>query len=386
MRIGLLAPLLLDVVRAALFFGILGGSAFGAETQAKPSLRLTLPGTIYAVAGQPLNIYHDNLVLTETPEQCQFRFSGKVGQTEDRCWSVTPKADQIGRHRLSVHVTSPQGIAENATTNLEVVPAAAGQGKSIRLLIVGDSLTAGTAYPNEIARLLSLPGNPQWTMLGTHRPAWAAPGVAHEGYGGWTWAGFVSRFVAGTPTNPAARSSPFVFPGSDGRPVLAVNRYFRERCAGRTPDYVTIMLGINDCFGLKPDDPKAIDAGIDAMFKQSEILLSALRKAAPHAEIGICLTTPPNSREAGFEANYRGRYHRWGWKRIQHRLVQRQIEQFGGRESENLFIIPTEVSLDPVSGYPDNNGVHPNAAGYRQIGATIYAWLKWRLAQRDDRT
>jgi len=42
--------------------------------------------------------------------------------------------------------------------------------------------------------------------------------------------------------------------------------------------------------------------------------------------------------------------------------------------------LPAELNLDPVDGYPVNNGVHPNAAGYKQIGDSIYSWLKWRLA------
>jgi lysophospholipase L1-like esterase len=89
------------------------------------------------------------------------------------------------------------------------------------------------------------------------------------------------------------------------------------------------------------------------------------------------LTTPPNARESGFEANYRGQYHRWGWKRIQHRLVQRQLEKFAGQEKQNRFIVPTNLDLDPVEGYPVNNGVHPNPLGYRQVGLSLYAWLKW---------
>jgi len=48
---------------------------------------------------------------------------------------------------------------------------------------------------HEIARLLAEPGNPQVTFLGTHRPAAVRPGVAHEGYGGWEWAGFLTQFA-----------------------------------------------------------------------------------------------------------------------------------------------------------------------------------------------
>jgi len=46
-------------------------------------------------------------------------------------------------------------------------------------------------------------------------------------------------------------------------------------------------------------------------------------------------------------------------------------------------VVPTELNLDPLDGYPADNGVHPNEFGYRQIGASIYAWLKARLEARD---
>ncbi len=42
--------------------------------------------------------------------------------------------------------------------------------------------------------------------------------------------------------------------------------------------------------------------------------------------------------------------------------------------------MPTELNIDPVDGYPENNGVHPNAAGYAQIGASFHAWLKAWMA------
>ncbi|MBL4883461.1 MAG: SGNH/GDSL hydrolase family protein [Planctomycetaceae bacterium] len=257
--------------------------------------------------------------------------------------------------------------------------------------MIGDSLTNASQYPNEVARLLSLPGNPEWEMLGTHRPGAAASGVMHEGYGGWTWARFNSLYAADENgirvhcvdekhQRSKSGSSPFVFPNEQGKPELNLSKYFEQYCNGNRPDFITIKLGINDCFSAPYKDPAALDARIDSMFKQADILIAALRKSAPYAEIGICLTTPGNSRDEAFDANYKGRYTRQGWNKIQHRLVQRQIKYFSAINDSKISIIPTELYLDITDGYPSNNAVHPNKEGYQQIGSSIYAWLKWRLA------
>jgi len=343
------------------------------------SLQLTLPEKFYAVPGVEMSIYFDNVVLTKTPEIYGFHVKCDIGAAQTRRWTITPTAEDVGEHELSIHVSGPDGEqVASAATRLRVIPADAGAGRELRLLIVGDSLTHATVYANELARLLSLPANPRWTMLGTHQPKQAAEGVAHEGYGGWTWKRFASQYEPHPDGTYRKRSSPFVYLADDGKPQIDVKRYLAKECGGQLPDSVIFMLGINDCFGAPPDDPEAIDVRIDAMFKQTDVVLEAFREAAPEAEFGLCLTTPPNSREAAFQANYKGRFHRWGWKRIQHRLVQRQLERFAGNDPA-MIIVPTQLNLDPIDGYPVNNGVHPNASGYQQIGATIYACLKARL-------
>ena len=165
------------------------------------------------------------------------------------------------------------------------------------------------------------------------------------------------------------------------KPALNADQYFDERCDGVRPDFIIVKLGINDCFGFNADDAKQLDTQIDGVFEQAEKLLAEFRRTAPDAEIGVCLTTPGNSRDEAFIANYKDRYPRSGWNRIQHRLVERQLKQFCERESEQIFIIPTELNLDTIDGYPPDNSVHPNAIGYQQIGKTVFAWLKWRLSE-----
>ncbi len=351
-----------------------------AAAEKTQSLQLTLPPMFYAVPGVEMSIYFDNIVLTETPEKYRFEVDCEIGTVDQNRWTVTPTDSNVGQYSLSVKVTDADGAnLGTANTVLQVSKPDAGASRdTCRLLIIGDSLTNATTYSNEIARLLSTPGNPKWQMLGTHKPKSAAAGVAHEGYGGWTWQRFVSQYEPKPDGTNRKRSSPFVYLGKDGKPGLDLPRYFKEECNDQKPDYVIIMLGINDCFSAKQD---AIDEKIDGMFTQADILIKALQAAAPQAEVGICLTTPGNSRQEAFYANYKDRYSRWGWKKIQHRLVQRQIDKFKGRENENLFIIPTELNLDIEDGYPVNNGVHPNKVGYQQIGASIYAWLKYRMEQ-----
>jgi len=345
-------------------------------------LELTLPTVIYAVPDVPISIYNDNIVLTETPEAYQFDFNCKLGTTEPRRWTLTAADRDVGNHPLEVTVKDPSGkTLAHAKTTLHISPRQTASKKTLRLLILGDSLTHGAIYPNEIARLLATPGNPAFTMLGTHKPAGASPGVAHEGYGGWKWSDFLTKFDPkpdGVTAGPLARktTSPFIFPTQSGKAQFDLPRYFRDHCDNQPPDIVTFLLGINDCFSAKPDAP---DAKITEVLAHAEKLIAAFQKAAPNAILAIGLTTPPNSRQEAFVANYQTNYTRWGWKRIQHRLVQRMLKQFSNRESEHIHLVPTQLNLDPIDGYPTNNGVHPNATGYNQIGASFYSWMKSKL-------
>ncbi len=156
--------------------------------------------TIYGVPGVPMSLYDDNVVLTQTPEKYRFEVKCDLGSHEAKRWTMMPTDKDVGDHPLEVTVKDADGkVLESAKTKLRIVPKDAGQGRTLRLLIVGDSLTHASLYPNEIARLLSEPGNPQWTMLGTHKPPGVKSGVAHEGYGGWRWETFLTKFDPAPP-------------------------------------------------------------------------------------------------------------------------------------------------------------------------------------------
>jgi len=375
------------VVRSILFLAVIGGFAATANsiTQAQESVQLTLPEEIYAVEGIETGLFFSNMMRVGNLAEYQIHVKSDLGKVQDDRWLFTPTKKDIGEHPLMICVKDFNGkMLGCETTKLIVTAANAGEGKKIRLLIVGDSLTNATLYPNEIARLLSLPGNPTWEMLGTHKTRNAAKGVIHEGYGGWTWKRFNTYYAEDESGKRKNGTSPFVYPAKDGKAELNLPKYFDEHCGGHRPDFITVMLGINDCFHAPYDNQAAIDAKINGMLKEADILIAAFRKAAPNAAIGICLTTPANSRNAAFDNNYKGKYTRDGWKKIQHQLVQQQLKHFGNASDSKVSIIPTELYLDTTNGFPPENGVHPNKQGYQQIGSTIYAWIKWKLAMASN--
>jgi lysophospholipase L1-like esterase len=341
---------------------------------------LVLPKTTYGVPGIKSAIYLDNIIITKTPDKYSFTITPDMGKITGNVWTIIPTAAQVGKHLLHITVTeksNKKNVAQG-DISLNIAPATAGDGGDLNLLIIGDSLTGASQYPREVARLLAQDKNPKLTMLGTLKKG---NGVAHEGYGGWTWKSFISKYTTKSVHKVSKGSSPFVFLNATGKPELDMVRYFTEKCNGIKPDVITLFLGINDCFYLsrRLDNMKAVNQGIDKVFRNAEVLIKVLHAAAPKAKIGICLTPVPNSRQKAFEANYKDSYNRWGWKQLQHILVQRQIKHFGNRQQENISIIPTELNIDSVNGYPENNAVHPNKQGYNQLAATIYCWIKWQI-------
>jgi len=134
------------------------------------------------------------------------------------------------------------------------------------------------------------------------------------------------------------------------------------------------------------------------MFKHYDTLVAMIHGLSKNTAIGAFLPVPPAASQDAFGANYQCGQTRWQYKRNQTRLVERMIERYGGREKENLWLVPVNVNLDCQRNYPRttalwnsrsaekgvrlSNGVHPAAEGYRQIGDSLCAWLKAVLAQR----
>jgi lysophospholipase L1-like esterase len=254
-------------------------------------------------------------------------------------------------------------------------------------MCVGDSLTHASVYPQELWELFE----GSLRLIGTHHPRDSLPPeVVHEGYGGWTWAAFCTRWTEG---DDARARSPFLRLADDG-PVLDFQHYCDANNGGEGPDFITVLLGCNDTFSATEE---TLEAAIDTMFGHADMLLGEFHKVRPDTQIGLLLPPPPAASQDAFGSNYQCGQTRWQYRRNQHRVVERLMEKFAGREAENIWLLPAHLNLDTVHNYPtrpepinsrtdaeiarQSNGVHPAAEGYRQIADTIHAWLRYRLAR-----
>ena len=178
-----------------------------------------------------------------------------------------------------------------------------GEGKALRLLIVGDSLTHATFYPNRIDELCSQSGNPQLTMIGTH--SFLGPAGRRARRLQWLdVVAFPDHDSPGTHSHGTPDKSPFLYVEAGGEPKLDIARYPRETSPAGPPDLVIFELGINDVF-CQPKKDDIFVPGEDFILPRVEELTTAFRQAAPHAALAIWLTQPVNATQESFNS-YRG--------------------------------------------------------------------------------
>lgn len=359
-------------------------------------IRLCLPPRIYAVVGEEMNVYFDNVMLALNPRNYAVDVNCPRGRQQVERWTYSPAAGEEGDYEFEMIVRDQQNkIVGKAKTALKVVPAAAGADRPISLLVIGDSLTHASVSTGLLLELCQRPGNPQLTLVGSFHPSDPGGKNHHEGYGGWTAQLFATKYIDETKRGGGpAGGSPFVYPAADGGNSLDFTRYYQDQNGGRPADFVMIFLGCNDTFHATDENLENV---VNTMLAHYDALVAAIRNASPQTKIGVILTVPPAATQDAFAANYACGQTRWQYKRNQHRAVERLLERYGNREKENIFIIPSTANLDCQNGFPAenvawnsrteaktdrlSNGVHPSDSGYRQIGDSMYAWLKARLAE-----
>lgn len=376
----------------------------GSDEAFSGSVKLILPEIIQAVPGVELNLYFDNVCLVINPANYVFDVTCSHGMQQAERWSYTPKANDVNDSPFVLEVRDENNtVIARAKSTIRVVAADAGAAEDKTVLMIGDSLTAWSIYPQHLLDICQGEGNPGITLVGSHQPEYKprtakiSEWVRHEGYSGWRTDTFTTRFTGIARTGLDRRSncgSPFIYEDAEGVPKLDFERYCREYNDSKAPDFVTLFLGCNDTMYAKDEN---IEATIDRMLGHYDVLLEMIRSVNKDTRIGVIMPVPPAATQDAFGTIYKSGLTRWQYKRNQHRAVERMIERYGGREKENISLIPAYANLDTLNNYPRallptnvhsplkverlHNGVHPSKEGYFQIGDSIYCWIKACLSQ-----
>lgn len=361
-------------------------------------IRLTLPPTIYATPGVETNLYFDNAVLVANPANHIFDATCEKGYHYDDRWSFTPLAEDAGDYELVLAVRNDQNkVIARARTKVRVARPKAGA-KNASLLAFGDSHLQRDFYLQRVLDSSIEDPELDLVLVGSRGAGNKPPTTAlrHEGYNGWTAQAFVTREGPKPRTGfyvPAETASPFLYEKC-GKQQLDFRQYCADLNQGHAPDFVVIQVGGNDVWRANDD---TIDATIDKIFEYYDLLVRMVHDVSPKTRVAITLLDPPSRSQHGFR-NYKGtqKQTRWQYRRNQHRMVERQLARCAGRESENLDLLPVNLCIDCVHGfplreYPINartaakefrvyDGCHLSNEGYAQFGDEIYAWMKCCMA------
>ena len=386
----IVALVVVYVVMNAAVFAKAGESRGPSET-----VHLMLPPVIYAVPGVEANVYFDNVTLVVNPVNYVFDVTCDKGLQQVERWTCVPSADDVGDWPLVIEVRDQSNaLIDRAESTLRVVSRDAGAGAELTLLCIGDSLTNAGGYTRHLLSLMNGgEQDPNLRLIGSHYRENEKNSNRHEGYGGWTAQRFATHYTGIARTGDTKeRGSPFLYKTGDAEPVLDFARYCQELNDGRFPDYVTIFLGCNDIFRATDE---TIDASIDTMFAHYDTLLDMIANVDATIKIGLVLPVPPAGTQDAFGANYANSQTRWQYKRNEHRLVERMMQKYVGRQDKAIDLIPAYVNIDCMHNYPAvtvpvngrstqtrtrlANGCHPAGAGYLQIGDSIYSWMKSTL-------
>ena len=370
--------------------------SFALETKKEKdgkTLQLVLPEIIYAVPGIEMNVYFDNVFLMVNPANYIFEVNCSKGMQQNERWTFTPKNTDVGDHafKLKVRDSSNKVIATSESI-LRVSKPDAGTGKELSVLLIGDSLTHDSTYSQHLLDLCKDGENPKIKLIGSHHPKENAktPENVHEGYGGWTAKMFLEHYTGVYDGYYKQRGSPFVFKNpKDGKLQLDFQRYCDQYNDGKPPDLVTIFLGWNN---ITNENDDTINRALKKMFDNYDKLIEIIRKVGPNTKIGLMVLTPPASTQDASGNNYGCKYPMWSCKKNQYRLAEVMLQRFKNREKEGIYLIPTHINIDSLNNFSSesvavnarnpkkimrqNNSCHPASSGYKQIGDSLYCWLK----------
>lgn len=340
-------------------------------------LIINIPAKLYATEGIECNIYFEN--LCDDWERYNWDVTCTKGIQLERGYRITPVAADAGSYSLKIKATriDNKDIFKVATATLIISTESAGTGDTVKVIVLGDSTTAGGTAVTKLHSDIDGTGMTIET-LGTRG---TSPNN-HEGRAGWR---FRSYFNSGSDetTNPFYNPTTQTFDAS----------YYFTNTGTAIPDWFIINLGINDVFGALSDSEANTE--IDSVFGYADAMISSILSVSQSIKVGLCLTIPPNDSQDAFGKDYGCGQTRNRYKANNTILVSRMINKYDNKESDRVYLIPINTALDTVYNMTresnpvnarntsvtymsptGNAAVHPNETGYWQVADVYTAFIK----------
>ena len=380
--------------------------ALSLSAAARPAIFLA--ERMYAAPGVECNVYFKNVTDAIVPDRYAWNVKCKYGKHENFRWTFVAKdADAGTEFPLVLEMWNDElGLVTAATTTVKVAKLPDDRTRSLTIALLGDSLT-GCRFQDQTAARLKESG-----LVGVKSVGSNAGAFNHDGYGGFSWDSFLTRYVIavdeidnlqreaekeqlrkfgvkipeGQEWRKRLLKSPLV-KIADGKKLVDVQRWFDKVNGGKAPDVIVVELGTNDVFDEGEYDR---DAKRDGVLAAAKRLLKALRDAAPASVIAI-MTIPPGADSDSFGANYGCLQSDFIFRRnivAYNRALEELVKSSG---DQKIVLVPSHAAVDTVYGsivreekanaHSDRkvtrcaNAVHFDRTGAKQFGDALYAWL-----------
>ena len=386
----------------ALCLCIVVGAAAKAETGEKAGI-IVLPPALYAVEGRECNVYFDNLLLTDaTGLSLDVETTIRGGAQQNERFTVIPEKGGEGSWSLTLFDQRAWEPEETGECRFYVAPANAGEGRTLKVMVIGDSLTSGGVMTQT---LLDCAENDPMKiqLIGTR----GRGENLHEGRGGWSVSNYVTEglvyygfSVSGVEVAPAINSATYRVDGTvfrvqetkltNGKGTIVCQRLSGpvpegsgtmvktekqmtgdeeisysslSRISGNPfwfdgkvdfaayldlhklerPDWVFILLGTNDIFRWR-NDADALKQCAESFAGLDRLIASIQQSGVTH--IGLMLLPRPSRYQDSFGSSYGTGQTRDRNKRNTLLWAKEMIATYGNREDEGLVIVPVNTAWD----------------------------------------
>lgn len=156
-------------------------------------------------------------------------------------------------------------------------------------------------------------------------------------------------------------------------------------------DWVLIMLGPNDVFGLGSD--MACYSAFGTMLAQLKAMIADIQASVAGIRIGICIMAPPARTQDAWAANYGAANNAMRYRRNRELWLTFVFQTYQNSTANKIWLVETGLALDTLNNMQTNastaineynttiqaiqsNALHPAPAGFYQWAGAIYRFLR----------